>query len=127
MKIIKNAHKVIISDATINNNTFNFLEKRTNKIYIENTYKKYENIPVYKMNNENEFLNIMKKHIKKNNYFLFGADSLQITQKYFTELIKGDNIINSKLIDSEHKLIIKNASEELKNKFVFIVQVSQRA
>jgi len=119
MKIIKNAHKVIVSDATINNNTFNFLEKRTNKIYIENTYKKYENIPVYKMNNENEFLNIIKKHVKKNNYFLFGSDSLDISEKYFNDIIPEDKKMNSILINSKNKFIITDASEQLKNKFVF--------
>jgi len=119
MKIIKNAHKVIVSDATINNNTFTFLEKRTNKIYIENTYKKYENIPVYKMNNENEFLNIMKKHVKKNNYFLFGSDSVEISEKYYIDTIPEDKKMNSILINSKNKFIITDASEQLKNKFVF--------
>jgi hypothetical protein len=43
MKIIKNAYKVIVSDAIINDNTFNFLKYRSDdkKIYIINEYKKY--------------------------------------------------------------------------------------
>jgi hypothetical protein len=71
------------------------------------------------MNNENEFLNIMKKHVKKNKYFLFGSDSLDISEKYYTDIIPEDKKMNSILINSKNKFIITDASEQLKNKFVF--------
>jgi len=120
MKIMKNAHKVIVSDATINNNTFTFLNKRTNNIYIDNIYKKYEGLTVYKMNDENEFLNEIKKHVKNKKYFLFGGDSLNLTSKYYYKTItKDDDIEQSELITSNDKLIITDATKQFKNKFVF--------
>jgi hypothetical protein len=119
MKIINNAHKVIVSDATINNNTFTFLNKRTNKIYIENTFKKYEGLNVYKMNDENEFLTILKQHVKKNKYFLFGGDSMKIVQKYYYKTITPENEINSELITSVDKLKVMDATAQFKNKFIF--------
>jgi len=118
MKIINNAHKVIVSDATINDNIFSFLNKRTNKIFIENTYKKYDNITVYKMNDENEFLNKLKGHVKNDNYFLFGCDSKDIIDKYYLEV--GDkNEDNKEIITSTEKFEIIDASTQFKNKFIF--------
>lgn len=121
MKILKNAHKVIVSDATINLNTFSLLKNRNNdkKLYIENLYKKYENIPVYKYNNENEFLEQVKTHVSTNDYFLFGCDSLNITDAYFNNVIDDSKKENSILITSESKFNIVNASEQFYKKFVF--------
>ena len=44
MKIVNNAYKVIVSDATISDNVLYFLNKRpdTTKIYFHNTFKKYD-------------------------------------------------------------------------------------
>jgi len=118
MKIINNAHKVIVSDATINDNTFSFLNKRTDKLFIENTFKKYDNITVYKMNDENEFLNKLKEHVKNDNYFLFGCDSKDIIDKYYLEV--GDkNEDNKEIITSTEKFEIIDASTQFKNKFIF--------
>ena len=118
MKIINNAHKVIVSDATINDNTFSFLNKRTKQIYIENSFKKYDNITVYKMNDENEFLRKVKEHVKTDNYFLFGCDSKDIIDKYYLEV--GDkNEDNKEIITSTEKYEIIDASKQFKNKFIF--------
>lgn len=46
VKIIRNAHTVVVSDATITNNVFKFLKYRSdaNKIFINNTFKRNSNI-----------------------------------------------------------------------------------
>ena len=78
MKIIKNCYKLILSDAMITDNTFNFIKNRTvnNKVFfIKNLYKKYKNVDAYKCLNENIFLNTMLKDIKNDKYFLFATDS----------------------------------------------------
>jgi hypothetical protein len=62
MKIIKNCYKLILSDAMITDNTFNFIKNRTvnNKVFfIKNLYKKYKNVHAYKCLNETIFLNTM--------------------------------------------------------------------
>ena len=122
MKIIKNAFKIVVSDATINENTFNLLNLRQNKIYINNSFNKYENIKLYTMNDENEFLNNMRQNIKNNSFFLFACDSLDIVNKQYFELMTTPELKNnSLLITSENKLKIINNSinETFKNKYVF--------
>jgi hypothetical protein len=119
MKIINNCKKIIVSDATINNNVFTLLNKRIdNKIYIINEYKKYSNIAVYKMNDENEFLKEIKRHVKNNDFFLFGCDSKEIITKYYNETKNNDDE-KFKLITSDRKSKIINASEEWKDKFIY--------
>ena len=121
MRIIRNCNKIIVSDATINNNTFNLLKNRPNdkKLFIDNQYKKYKGITVFKFNNENDFLKETKEHVKNNNFFLFGCDSLELTKHYFNEVITDENKYKASLYNSEQKFNIKNASKEFKDKFVF--------
>lgn len=122
MKIIKNAFKIVVSDATINENTFNLLNLRQNKIYINNSFNKYDNIKLYTMNDENDFLNKLRQNIKNNSFFLFACDSLDIVNKYYFELMTTPDLLNnSLLITSENKLKIINNSinETFKNKYVF--------
>lgn len=118
MRIINNAHKVIVSDATINNNTFTFLNKRTNNLYIDNIYKKYEGLTVYKMNDENDFLKKVKENVKKDKYFLFGCDSKSVITKYYLEVANKDNK-HKQLITADDKIEIIDASKEFKDKFIF--------
>ena len=58
IKLIKNAKKIILSDATINQNTLNLLSSRTcnNKtILMKNIHQKYEGINAIKYNDANQF------------------------------------------------------------------------
>lgn len=122
MRIIINAHKVIVSDALINDNVFTLLSCRDDnkKVYIENTYKKYNGINAIKLNNELTFLNKIKNHCKKNNYFFFGCDSCSVVTDFYNECIKNaEDISKYVLITSNTKLTFDNVSEELKDKFVF--------
>lgn len=121
MKIINNCHKLILSDATINDNVFNIISLRPDdmKIFITNTYQKYKNIKVYHMNSEIDFLNKMNDNIINNNYFLFGCDSQETTIHYRNEAIKTTAIENTILKTSKNNFIITDANEQFKNKFVF--------
>lgn len=115
MRIINNCHKIIVSDATITENTFSFLDKRKGeKVFINNVFKKYEGVKAYKINDENYFLTLLKKHVSENKYFLFGCDSKNITNKFYSEL-KTDNKLK---FTSDEKVQIKDASTEFKNKFI---------
>ena len=114
-KIVNNAHKVIISDAVINDNSFNFIEKRDNKIFINNEFKKYESITVFKLNDETDFLNNMLDKVEKKEYFLMASDSKETATKYFNEC-KSDE---KELITADTKTIINDATAQFKNKFIF--------
>lgn len=146
MKLIINAHKVIISDARIDENINNFLSIVDNKkiVFIDNKFKKYKGIKAIRFHDENEFISKIKEDIDNNNYFLFGCDSCSKITNYFNEVkpkndknkdnddddkiitdlfnkITSDYVDKSKflLITSKTSLKIKNANKEFKNKFVF--------
>lgn len=124
MSIIKKCKKIILSDATINQNTLNLLSSRTeNKkiIHIKNEFKKFNGINAFKYRNANDFLKKLDDYIKEDKYFLFGCDSCRKLTMIYNDLVsnnklKKDNII---LITSETKYRPLDASEDFKNKFVF--------
>ena len=123
MRIIKNCHKLVLSDAILTQNEINLIDKRTvaNKIYICNEYKKYQGIEAIRQNDENEFISNIKTHIEGNNYILFGADSKAVITKYYLEMVKlyPDKAEKMLLITSQTNKKIDNAVEQFKNKFVF--------
>lgn len=116
MKIVNNCKKIIVSDATIYENTHIFLNKRSKDktIFINNSFTKYEGVKAYKMNDENEFLNLINKHVSNKKYFLLGCDSKTVSDKYYSEL-KTDQKAK---YTSEERHEIKDASNEFKNKFI---------
>lgn len=116
MKIINNCHKIIVSDATIYENTHLFFNKRNKDktIFINNSFTKYEGIKAYKLNDENDFLNLLKEHVTKKKYFLLGCDSKTIADKFYLEL----NTDQKEKYTSEERREIKDASTEFKNKFI---------
>ena len=105
MKIINNCKKLIVSEALINDNVFNIIEKRKHetKILIKNSFKKYDGIKAIQHNDENNFFNLVISNVKNKKYFLFGADSCDIVTTHFLkcqEINKDDCI----LITAETKL-----------------------
>jgi hypothetical protein len=74
MRIVKNCHKLILSDAKITDNVFNFIKTREmtkpKTISIENSFKKYQDVPAIKIRDEQLYLDMMIEHVEKNNYFL---------------------------------------------------------
>lgn len=141
-KIIKYAHKIIVSDAVISDSVFKFLKYHmtTNPqqtIFIKNDFKKYKGINAYRVKDENKFKELITEHIKNDDYFLFGCDSCSVIESYYYDLksqFDKPNIISLdsnkdfctlsksskfKLYTSNIKFNIKNASVEFDKKFNF--------
>ena len=120
MKIINNCHKLILTEAIISDNVFNFCYARPNetKVFIRNSFKKYENIEAIKHNDENIFLSTILQQVNNNEYFLFGCDSKDVITKYYNECYK---ISPHKclLITADIKYELLNVNEQFINKFVF--------
>ena len=125
MRIIKNCHKLIVSDAKITDNVFNFLRTRndTNIFYLENTYKKYQDVPAVRIRDEQLFLDKLIDHVKENDYFLCASDSCTEISKFYLECKKHylDDDIEDKfiLITANNPYPISDASIQFKDKFVF--------
>jgi hypothetical protein len=118
IKIILNCKKLILSEAIINDNVFNLIEKRKGKnVFIENIFKKYEGVQAVQYNDENKFLSFIISEVEKKKFFLFGCDSCDICTKYYTECLKySENCI---LITAETKFKFEDVNEQFKDKFVF--------
>jgi len=123
IKLLKKAHKIIATDATILNNVFDFFKFRdVNKtIFIINEYQKYKGIKAIRVKNENLFLDKLSNDIKNNKYFLFACDSCEIITKLYLKFKKDypDKSKHMILITSDSKFDISDASEDFKNKWVF--------
>ena len=122
MRIIKNAHKVIVADALISENVFTFLKSRgeEKQIFIKNDFKKYEGIRAHRLKDENDFKEELEQHITNNKYFFFGCDSCSIVEEYFYYFYeKAENKDDFILFTANHKFNITDASEQFKNKFLF--------
>lgn len=119
MKIINNCKKIILTEAIINDNVFNIVNKRPNetKIFIKNTYVKYKGIQAIQHNDENIFLDLIISHVKNNQYFLFGCDSCDIITKYYTECLKTST--DCILITADAGFKLENINDQFKDKFVF--------
>lgn len=122
MKILNNAYKVIVSDATINKNVFELLKKRSKVVYIENTFKKYEGVNIIKYNDENEFYKEVLQHVKDRSYFLFGSDSKDKADKYKLSIephIKNKEQLRSFTSDTNKKeKVVIDATEEFEEHFI---------
>lgn len=122
-KLIKKSHKVILSDAHINQNVFNFIKKRNNetKLCVNNFFKKYQGIKAVNVKDENIFIKKINDDIKAGKYFLFGSDSCDTITKLFQDCLKNnpDKKDDMILITSESPFDITDANEQFKNKWVF--------
>jgi hypothetical protein len=123
IKLLKKAHKIIATDATIMDNVFDFFKFRDNdkKIYINNEFQKYKSIEAIRVKDENLFLKKIKDHIEQNKYFLFGCDSCETITKIYLKFEKDypDKVKNMILITSDQKFDIKDANDDFLNKWVF--------
>jgi len=124
IKLIKNCKKIILSDATINQNTLNLLSSRkeNNKtILLNNICKKFNGIDAIRFNDEYKFIEKIRNHIKNKKYFLFGCDRCKTITSIYSKMIsefetqKEDFI----LITSETKFKVNDASNQFKDKYVF--------
>jgi len=124
LRFIKYAKKIIVSDALITDNVFEFLKYRlnNNSIYIENTFTKYNNVNAHRIRDENTFLQLISNHCNNNEYFLFGSDSNSIITKYYNKCFndaKNEDKHKYILITADTNFKIYNASIQFKNHFVF--------
>lgn len=83
LKIISNCHKIIVSDATINNNVLNLLNKKKSEkqILINNTFKGFKDIKASKYNDENKFFDRLILETKNNKSFSVACDSCTEAEK----------------------------------------------
>jgi len=125
IRIIKNCHKVIVSDANITDNVRNLLKHRNSgkEIYINNLFKKFQNVEAIRELDEVKFIQRLKNDITNNQMFLCGSDSCDIITKLYHECYssylledKDDKFI---LITSKSKFTITDPSKQFKNKWVF--------
>jgi hypothetical protein len=126
-KIIKCAHKVIFSDALINDAIMHLVQWRTelypDKVFfVRNTFKKYDNIDAINVKNEDDFLNKLLNACKTEKGFLFGCDSKTTITDYYNKCFSEAAVAEQTkfiLITAESKMKIQDASVEFKDKFVF--------
>jgi hypothetical protein len=88
MRIIKYAHKIIVSDNLITDSVFELLKCRGDYKFIVNEYKKFQDVEAVRIRDQPLFLDLLKEHINDNNYFLFGCDSCTIVEMLYNDCIK---------------------------------------
>jgi hypothetical protein len=122
-KIIKCAHKVIFSDALINDAIMHLLNWRTDKVFfVRNTFKKYHGIEAINVKNEDEFLDKLLTACKTERGFLFGCDSKSVITDYYNKCFsEASEMEQTKfiLITADSKMKIEDANVEFKDKYVF--------
>lgn len=124
IELIKNCKKIIITDATINQNTLNLISTRktNNKtILIKNTYKKFSGINATKYNSYNAFLERLRFNIKNNKYFLCGCDGCEKITEIYKLLLDEfkDNKNKFILVTSKVELKVLSANKQFLDMFVF--------
>lgn len=122
--LIKNCKKIILSDATIDNNIKNLLMSRkthNKSILIKNTVQKFKDINANEYLDENLFFDRIRKSIREDEYFLFGCDGCKKITGIYTTLLSEfeDKKDKFKLYTSEELEKVKNASIEFRGKFIF--------
>ena len=125
IRIVKHAHKVIVSDAMIKDNTFEFLKHRSmdDMLFVEIKFLKFQGVPAVWVRDDKAFLDLLLEHCVDEQYFLFGADSCEVVTAFFHQCYdqypgenKEEKFI---LITADTNFKLENASEQFKNKFVF--------
>lgn len=99
--IIANCHKIIVSDATITHNITTLLNKKvTNKeIFITNKFKRFEKTNAHKINDENEFLNMLINDVTNGNFFSLACDNCEKATLFYNKLTdKLINVLNLKIV-----------------------------
>jgi hypothetical protein len=125
MELINKCKKVIVSDANITDNVFNVLRNRAGKrLFINNTFKKFQYVPAIHAKNEYKFIDKMKNDIAVLKYFLCGADSCETITRIYHACIAiyvDDPVMLAKfiLITSKTKYDVYDATEQFEGKFVF--------
>ena len=123
-RLIKHARKVIVSDALINDSTFELLKHRplSRAVFLTNGFKKYEGVPAIRLRSEEEFLNTLVGHCNCNRPFLFGADSCTVATAFYHHCLDStpkelhDRFL---LVTAETNYRVRDASKDFEGKYVF--------
>ncbi len=91
--------KVIVSDALINDATFELLKRRPlNKtVFLTNEFKKFEGVPAVRLRSEPEFLDKLVEHVNSNYPFFFGCDSCNVMTDFFHHCL--EHVVDPSLKD----------------------------
>ena len=109
----------------INDGAFELLKNRVGpkKMFLKNTYKKFQGVPAIRLRNEDDFLQAFKEHCTADLPFLFGTDSASIATKFYHSCLESltDPALKEKclLITADTIYRVKDATEDFKGKFVF--------
>jgi hypothetical protein len=128
--LMKFAKKVIVSDALINDATFELLKHRTlNKtVFLTNEFKKFDRVKAIRLRNESEFLDKLVEHCNSNQPFLFVCDSCNVVTAFYHHCLEhvADQSLKDKflLITAETGVRVKDASNEFAGKFIFSARKS---
>ena len=88
--IVKNAKKVIVGDATILDNVFEFLKYRIKAegkqtLFITNNYNKFQGVPAVRVRNERLMLTKLMQQCQEKKPFLFGCDSATTATEWYNK------------------------------------------
>ena len=124
VRLIRHAKKVIVSDALINDGTFELLKHRplSKTLFITNEFKKFQDVPAVRLRSEEEFLAKMAERCCAGQPFLFGADSCTVATAFYHHCLQNTPAeLHHKflLITAETKYRVKDATKDFEGKFVF--------
>ena len=118
MRIVRYAGKIIVSDALINDNVFEFLKHRDIKttIFLKNNYQMFKDVPAVRIRDETNFLNKLLDHCRDEQPFIFGSDSCDVITKFFHKCRESAPEQHDKflLITADTNVRVKDASTEWK-------------
>jgi hypothetical protein len=109
----------------INDGVFELLKHRdhTTRVFVQNSFKKFQDVPAIRMRNEDDFLQALKDHCITKQPFLFGCDSCTVVTKFYQACRESiaDPALKEKmlLITAETFYRVTDATEDFKDKFVF--------
>ena len=87
LKIVKTCHKLIITDAHIENNINILLDHREGEvIHYNNSFNKFQDISAIELNNENEFYSLLEERIINDELFSFACDSCKTITNWYNKL-----------------------------------------
>jgi len=123
-RLIRHARKVIVSDALINDATFELLKHRdlAKNVFLTNQFKKFQNVPAVRLRSEEEFLAKLVERCCAGEPFLFGADSCTVATAFYHHCLQNtpeEHHHKFLLITAETKFRIKDASQDFLGKCVF--------
>ena len=86
--ILKNAHKVIFTDAFITEQAFILasIRKQGTNLYINNTYQKFKDVEAIYLKNENEYFEQLLSDMNGNKYFMCLSDTIEGAERIYNYL-----------------------------------------